>query len=80
MVPYKSVEEELTKIPIKEVMLKQSGIDNVYTKYLMPKDGLSANLEKSGALTINVAKFAKEFIVDSMKTHANARPFNDDSW
>jgi hypothetical protein len=59
------VEAEEAKIPMREVTAKHIGMAITCDK--AEEDGLFANLEKSGALTIKVAKLAKQFIVELTK-------------
>ena len=62
-------------------MEKHNGTETVWTKYLIPNEGLSAKRAKSGAFTIKVAKLAKAFMVDSTKSQANSEPsFSDFLW
>jgi hypothetical protein len=59
------VEAEDARIPMSEVTAKHTGMAITCDK--ADEDGLFANLEKSGTLKINVAKLAKQFIVEFTK-------------
>lgn len=65
---------EEIKIPIKEVILKQTGIANNWDHNAAL--GVSAKREKSGALTIKVAKLAKAFMMEATKVQPNSDPCN----
>lgn len=70
--PYKIVEALETRIPIKHVTEKQTGNEMNCDQKDAP--GLFANLEKSGALTIKVAKFDSEFMTEFTKAQPNSEP------
>lgn len=71
--PKITVEEDETMIPIKEVKANPQGI--VMSCDQSASDGFMANREKSGSLTIRVAKFAMEDITPLMNAQAKTDPW-----
>lgn len=72
------VEAEETKIPIRQVIEKQIGNEINWDQ--TAAFGLFANLEKSGALTIKVAKLANEFMTELTKAQPNSEPEIVEPW
>lgn len=67
-----TVDAEETKMPIKQVIEKVVGKAMNWDQIAAP--GLLAKREKSGALTIKVAKLAREFMVELTKAQPNSEP------
>lgn len=72
VVPYKIVDAEETRIPIRQVMEKQIGIVKSWDQ--VAERGVLDIRVKSGSLITKVEKLASEFMVALIKVHASVEP------